>query len=50
LLARAGLLEAQAFRQWANEALDCPATDPAMVHLNIDEAAELIAAALIGKE
>ncbi|AKS41173.1 DUF6036 family nucleotidyltransferase [Wenzhouxiangella marina] len=43
-LARAGLLEAEAFRERATEALDYLATDPAMVRIHIDEAAELIAA------
>lgn len=43
-LARAGLLEAEAFRERATEALDYLATDPAMVRINIDEAAELITA------
>lgn len=49
LLAKAGLLEAEAFRQRATEALDYLATDPAMVRINIDEAAELISAASSGK-
>lgn len=44
LLARAGQLEAEVFRQRATEALDYLATDPAMVRINIDEATELIAA------
>ncbi|QKK02678.1 MAG: hypothetical protein HND55_08480 [Pseudomonadota bacterium] len=49
LLARAGLLGAQAFRQRATEALDYLATDPSMVRVNIDEAAGLIAAACSGE-
>ncbi len=49
LLARESLLEAETFRQRATEALNYLATDPAMVRINIDEAAELIAAASIGK-
>ena len=42
LLAGAGLLDAENFRQRATEALDYLATDPAMVQINIDEAVELI--------
>lgn len=42
LLARAGLLVTEGFHQRAIEALDYLATDPAMVRINIDEAAELI--------
>lgn len=45
LMARAGFLERESFRKRASEALDYLATDPAMVRLNIDEAAELIAEA-----
>ncbi|MEX2498754.1 MAG: hypothetical protein WD397_07755 [Wenzhouxiangellaceae bacterium] len=45
LMARAGLLDRESFRQRAIEALDYLATDPAMVRINIDEAAELIEAA-----
>ncbi|QOC24037.1 hypothetical protein IC757_08025 [Wenzhouxiangella sp. AB-CW3] len=42
LMAQAGLLDAESFRQRATEALDYMATDPAMVRINIDEATELI--------
>jgi len=42
LMAQAGLLEAKSFRKRATEALDYLVTDPAMVHINIDEATELI--------
>ncbi len=49
LMAQAGLLDAEGFRLRATEALDYLATDPAMVRLNIEEAAELIARAP-GKE
>lgn len=42
LLARAGLLRADDFRQRATAALDYLATDPAMVRINIEEAAGLI--------
>ncbi len=42
LLAEAGLLSAEEFRQRATEALDYPATDPTMVQINIDQAIEVI--------
>ena len=42
LLAGAGLVDADRFRQRATEALDYLATDPALVQINIDEAVELI--------
>ena len=42
LMARAGLLDAENFTERASEALEYLATDPAMVAINIDEAAELI--------
>lgn len=42
LLARAGLLDAESFRQRAMEALDYLATNPGMVRIQIDEAADLI--------
>lgn len=44
LLTRAGLLNAQDFRQRATEALDYLATDPVPVALNIEEAVKLIQA------
>ena len=49
LMARAGLIEAEAFRQRASAALDYLATDPSMVRISIDEAAGLIAGTLSGK-
>jgi len=42
VLARAGLIDAEAFAQRAREALDYLATDPKPVELNIAEATELI--------
>lgn len=42
LLTRAGLIDAEAFRQKATEALDYLATNPAMIKIHIDEAVELI--------
>lgn len=49
LMARAGLLETEAFRQRATAALDYLATDPSLVRINIDEATELIAGSLPGR-
>lgn len=45
LLARAGLLDADAFRIRAVEALDYLATDPALIGIKIDEAIETIRSA-----
>ncbi len=42
LLAKAGLIDAEAFRQRATEALDYLATNPAMIKIHIDEAVEMI--------
>lgn len=42
LLARAGLLDAEGFRQHALEALEYLATDPGMVRIHIDEAVAMI--------
>lgn len=49
LMARAGLLDRDAFCKRATVALNYLATDPTMVRINIDEAAELITAASTGK-
>lgn len=42
LLARAGLIEGEAFARRAREAIEYLATDPAMVEINPDEARALI--------
>lgn len=48
LLARAGLIDADAFEHRAREGLEYLATDPKPVELNIAEAAELIKTASMG--